>query len=162
MSQKTQSLKVEDFYTDDTSRGFARIDYVYMDYLGASTGDTIEIMGRKRTVAKCKSLYAVDEGRAIIRLDKFTRKNADIDVGEDVRISKIDAPPAEKVTVVPLKEIPPGTQKYVADALDGVPITKHDELFVPYFDEGLLYKVIDFNSSSDAVIVTQHTEFLIT
>jgi len=35
----------------------ARIDYDSMDSLSASTGDVIEIKGKRRTVAKCLPLY---------------------------------------------------------------------------------------------------------
>ena len=33
-----------------------------------STGDVIEIKGKRRTVAKCLPLYPSDEGKGIIRI----------------------------------------------------------------------------------------------
>jgi transitional endoplasmic reticulum ATPase len=64
VSQNTLSLKVLEAYTRDVGRGVARIDYDSMDSLGASTGDVIEIRGKRRTVAKCLPLYPSDEGSA--------------------------------------------------------------------------------------------------
>ena len=52
MSQNSLSLKVLEAYTRDVGRGVARIDYDSMDTLNASTGDVIEIKGKRRTVAK--------------------------------------------------------------------------------------------------------------
>ena len=56
MSQNALSLKVLEAYTRDVGRGVARIDYDSMDTLNASTGDVIEIKGKRRTVAKCLSI----------------------------------------------------------------------------------------------------------
>ena len=51
MSENNLSLKVLEAYTRDVGRGVARIDYDSMDHLSASTGDVIEIKGKRRTVA---------------------------------------------------------------------------------------------------------------
>ena len=53
MSENGLSLKVLEAYTRDVGRGVARIDYDSMDTLNASTGDVIELKGKRRTVAKC-------------------------------------------------------------------------------------------------------------
>ncbi|HEY8522514.1 MAG TPA: hypothetical protein VIL14_02015, partial [Nitrososphaeraceae archaeon] len=46
------SLKVLEAYTRDVGRGIARIDYDTMDSLAVSTGDVVEIRGKRRTTAK--------------------------------------------------------------------------------------------------------------
>jgi len=51
------SLKILEAYTRDVARGVARIGYDSMDSLSASTGDVVEIGGKRRTVAKCLPLY---------------------------------------------------------------------------------------------------------
>ena len=76
MSQNTISLKVLEAYTRDVGRGVARIDYDSMDSLSASTGDVVEIKGKRKTVAKCLPLYPSDEGKGIIRVDGLVRNNA--------------------------------------------------------------------------------------
>ena len=56
MSESDVTLKVLEAYTRDVGRGVARIDYEAMDVLDASTGDIIEIKGKRNTVAKCLPL----------------------------------------------------------------------------------------------------------
>src|ERR1700674_3457586 len=99
MSQQQVQLKVLEAYTRDVGRGVARIDYDAMDALDASTGDVIEIRGKRRTVAKCLPLYPSDEGRGIVRVDGLIRNNAGIAIGDVVIVKKVKAPPAEKVVV---------------------------------------------------------------
>src|SRR5918998_258484 len=88
-----------------------------MDSLGASTGDVIEIRGKRRTVAKCLPLYPSDEGKGIIRVDGLVRNNAGVAIGDTVVVRKIKAVPAEKVIVAPLEAIPPIDERYLADAV---------------------------------------------
>src|ERR671930_558834 len=83
------SLKVLEAYTRDVGRGVARIDYDSMDSLSASTGDVIEIRGKRRTVAKCLPLYPSDEGKGIIRVDGLVRNNAGVAIGDTVVVRKI-------------------------------------------------------------------------
>ncbi|MDP9498396.1 MAG: AAA family ATPase, partial [Thermoproteota archaeon] len=164
MSQNTLSLKVLEAYTRDVGRGVARIDYDSMDSLSASTGDVIEIRGKRRTVAKCLPLYPSDEGKGIIRIDGLVRNNAGVAIGDTVVVRKIKAVPAEKVIVAPLEAIPPIDERYLADALESVPLIKGDNVMVPYFGGRLTFQVIGATSSQanniDAVVViTQKTIF---
>ena len=72
------SLKILEAYTRDVGRGVARLDYDSMDSLSASTGDVIEIRGKRRTVAKCLPLYPSDEGKGIVRVDGLVRNNSGV------------------------------------------------------------------------------------
>jgi hypothetical protein len=63
-------------YTRDVGRGVARLDYDSMDSLNTSTGDVVEIGGKRRTVAKCLPLHPSDEGKGRIRVDGLVRNNA--------------------------------------------------------------------------------------
>ena len=159
MSQNTLSLKVLEAYTRDVGRGVARIDYDSMDSLGASTGDVIEIKGKRRTVAKCLPLYPSDEGKGIIRVDGLVRNNAGIAIGDTVAVKKIKAVAAEKIVVAPLEAIPPIDERYLADALESVPLIKGDNVMVPYFGGRLTFQVIGVTPAADAVLVTQKTVF---
>ncbi|HET8686315.1 MAG TPA: CDC48 family AAA ATPase, partial [Methanosarcina sp.] len=147
-------------YTRDVGRGVARIDYDSMDSLNASTGDAVEIRGKRRTVAKCLPLYPSDEGKGIIRVDGLVRNNAGVAIGDTVVVGKIKAVPAEKVIVAPLEAIPPIDERYLADALESVPLIKGDNVMVPYFGGRLTFQVIGVTpQASDAVLVTQKTTF---
>src|SRR5919107_592949 len=155
----TLSLKVLEAYTRDVGRGVARIDYDSMDSLSASTGDVIEIRGKRRTVAKCLPLYPSDEGKGIIRIDGLVRNNAGVAIGDTVVVRKIKAVPAEKVIVAPLEAIPPIDERYLADALESVPLIKGDNVMVPYFGGRLTFQVIGVTPVVDSVLVTQKTIF---
>src|ERR687896_747437 len=159
VNERTVSLKVLEAYTRDVGRGVARIDYDSMDSLSASTGDVIEIRGKRRTVAKCLPLYPSDEGKGIIRIDGLVRNNAGVAIGDTVVVRKIKAVPAEKVIVAPLEAIPPIDERYLADALESVPLIKGDNVMVPYFGGRLTFQVIGVTPAADAVLVTQKTIF---
>ena len=160
------SIKILEAYTRDVGRGVARIDYDSMDSLSASTGDVIEIRGKRRTVAKCLPLYPSDEGKGIIRVDGLVRNNAGVAIGDTVVVRKIKAVPAEKVIVAPLEAIPPIDERYLADALESVPLIKGDNVMVPYFGGRLTFQVIGVSplqaAAAESVLVTQKTIFHIT
>ena len=154
------SLKILESYTRDVGRGVARIDYDSMDSLSASTGDVVEIGGKRRTVAKCLPLYPSDEGKGIIRVDGLVRNNAGVAIGDTVVVRKIKAVPAEKVIVAPLEAIPQIDERYLADALESVSLIKGDNVMVPYFGGRLTFQVIGVTpQASDAVLITQKTTF---
>ena len=160
------SLKVLEAYTRDVGRGVARIDYDSMNSLHVSTGDVIEVKGdKRRTVAKCLPLYPSDEGKGIIRVDGLVRNNAGVAIGDTVVVRKIKAVPAEKVIVAPLEAIPPIDERYLADALESVPLIKGDNVMVPYFGGRLTFQVIGITASqannidAAAAVITQKTIF---
>ncbi len=153
------SLKVLEAYTRDVGRGIARIDYDTMDALSASTGDVIEITGKKVTVAKCLPLYPADEGKGIIRIDGLGRNNSGIALAEVVTIKKIKSLAAEKVTVAPLEAIPPIDERYLADDLESVPLIKGDKVMIPYFGGRLTFQIIEVTPAKNSVVITQKTIF---
>jgi SpoVK/Ycf46/Vps4 family AAA+-type ATPase/intein/homing endonuclease len=161
LSQQQVQLKVLEAYTRDVGRGVARIDYDAMDALDASTGDVIEIKGKRRTVAKCLPLYPSDEGRGIVRIDGLIRNNAGVAIGDVVVVKKVKAPPAEKVVVAPLEAVPPIDERYLADALESVPVTKGDNIMIPYFGGRLTFQVVGVSPVADAALITQRTVFVI-
>jgi len=161
VSQQQVQLKVLEAYTRDVGRGVARIDYDAMDALDASTGDVIEIRGKRRTVAKCLPLYPSDEGRGIVRIDGLIRNNAGVAIGDMVTVKKVKAPPAEKVVVAPLEAVPPIDERYLADALESVPVTKGDNVMIPYFGGRLTFQVVGLSPAAEAALITQRTVFVI-
>ena len=156
---QTTNLKVLEAYTRDVGRGVARIDYDSMDGIGASTGDVIEIKGKRRTVAKCLPLYPSDEGKGIIRIDGLGRNNSGVAIGDTIVVKKINAVPADKVVVAPLEAIPPIDERYLADALESVPLIKGDNVMVPYFGGRLTFQVVSVTPANDAILVAQKTVF---
>jgi transitional endoplasmic reticulum ATPase len=161
LSQQGINLKVLEAYTRDVGRGVVRIDYDAMDSLDASTGDIVEVKGKRRTVGKCLPIYPSDERRGVIRFDGLMRNNSGVAIGDTVALKKIKAPPAEKVVVAPLEAIPPIDERYLADSLESVPITKGDNVMIPYFGGRLTFQVTGVSPLADAVMITQRTIFSI-
>ncbi len=153
------SLKVLEAYTRDVGRGIARIDYKTMDVLGISTGDILEIKGKKITVVKALPLYPADEDKTLIRIDGLGRTNSGSVIGELVSLKKVIALAAEKVVVESLEAIPPIDERYLADALEGFPLIKNTTFMIPYFGGRLTFVVKEITPKADAVVVTTKTIF---
>ncbi|MDE1826795.1 MAG: AAA family ATPase, partial [Thaumarchaeota archaeon] len=159
MSQNEIQLKILEAYSRDVGRGVARLDYESMDVLGVSSGDIVEITGKRKSVAKCLPLYTSDEGKGIIRVDGLARNNTGIAVGDMVMLRKIKAVVAEKIIVAPLDAMPPIDERYLTDSLENIPLVKGDNIMVPYFGGRLTFQVIGVTPVTGAVIVTSKTIF---
>ncbi|MFU8767326.1 MAG: CDC48 family AAA ATPase [Candidatus Methanoperedens sp.] len=99
--EPTTELTVAKAYPNDSKRGIARIDPHTMMFFQLSPGDIIEIQGRKSTAAKVWRADRNDWDQDIIRIDHFIRKNAGIDIGDRVRIKKVEPKSAENVVLAP-------------------------------------------------------------
>lgn len=152
--------KILEAYTRDVGRGVVRIDYATMDELSCSTGDVVEIAGKRKTVAKALPLYPSDEGKGLIRMDGLVRKNCGLEIGKIVSIRKIKAVAAEKITIAPLEAIPPIDERYMNDALESVPVMIGGYVMVPYFGSRLTFEITS-TTPEIPVIVTTRTLFTI-
>lgn len=79
----------------------------------------------------------------VIRVDLLTRNNLDVEIGDTIRVSRARTKMAKRVVVSPLEQIPPIDERYLADTLDGIPLTVGDKVIVPYFGGRLEFRVID-------------------
>ncbi|MFP4116055.1 MAG: CDC48 family AAA ATPase [Candidatus Aenigmatarchaeota archaeon] len=99
------SLKVGELTSrEEFGKGIARLDSKIMKKLNVTEGDIIEIEGGKKTGALGVRSYPEDVGSNLIRVDGLVRKNAGTSVGENVKVRKVDAEPADKVTLAPAQE----------------------------------------------------------
>ncbi|MEM2069813.1 MAG: AAA family ATPase, partial [Archaeoglobaceae archaeon] len=99
------TLKVNQAYPSDSGRGIVRLDPESMMKLQISPGDVVEIEGKRKTVAKVWRSPKRDWGKNVIRIDKFTRENAGVGVGDLVKVRKVDYVPAKVVVLAPLKKM---------------------------------------------------------
>ena len=163
MNNADLELRVLESYTRDIGRGVARIDESMMNAMSISSGDIIEISGKQKAVAKCLSLYPADENKKIIRFDGLIRNNCNAEIGDHVSILKIRTAIADTVTVVPNESPIPVDERYLADALDGVPLIIQQKIMIPYFGGRLTFQVVNtvpvIDDKTEAVIVTQKTGF---
>jgi len=157
-TEKAVLRKVIEAYTRDVGRGVCRLDYDTMDMLDIATGDPLKLKNKDTvTGAKALPLYPSDEGKDIVRIDGLLRQNLHVQVGLPIEITKTEASPAQELTLFPLREIPPLEEKYIADALESVPVTKNDIVNVPYFGGRLEFKVKK-TIPNGIVVITQVTK----
>ena len=97
-------LEVAKAYPNDSGRGIARLDPDTLLHLKLSPGDIIEIEGGDVTAAKVWRADRQDWNTDTVRIDGFTRQNADVGIGERVTIRKAEAEKAEKLVLAPPEE----------------------------------------------------------
>jgi transitional endoplasmic reticulum ATPase len=95
-------LRVGDARQRDVGRGIARIDQKTMQKLGISAGDVIEIVGKRTTSAIAWPAYSEDQGRTILRIDGFTRKNAGVAINEYVTARRGTVKNATSIALSPV------------------------------------------------------------
>jgi transitional endoplasmic reticulum ATPase len=95
-------LKVLDSRQRDVARGIARIDERTMQKLGVSSGDVIEILGKKKTSAIAWPAYSEDQDPDIMRIDGFLRKNAGVSINEYVAVRKAEVKNAMTIALAPV------------------------------------------------------------
>jgi len=73
-----------------------------MEKLQVSAGDVIEIVGKRKTSAIAWPAYSEDQGRGIIRIDGFTRKNAGVSINEYVTVRRAEVKDATSIVLAPI------------------------------------------------------------
>jgi len=97
-------LEVAKAYPNDSGRGIARLDPDTLLHLKLSPGDIIEIEGAETTAAKVWRADRQDWNTDTVRVDGFTRQNADVGIGERVTIRKAEADTADTLVLAPPEE----------------------------------------------------------
>ncbi len=156
---KDLELKVAEAKSNDVGRGIARIDPLVMEKLGISTGDVVQIIGKKNTVAICWPGYPEDEGFGIIRIDGFTRKNAGIGIDDKVKIKKIDPKIASKVKLAPTEPLRiVGGETYLKSYLENRAITKGDLIEINIMGRKIGLVVVAIQPYAEAAIINYSTQ----
>ncbi len=118
----------------ESGRGLIRIDTKSMSQLGIKEGDIVELEGQKHTVAIAIRAYPADAGLSLIRMDGFSRRNAGVGVGENIKIRKADAKEAQKVVIAPAEK----GMKFMGDTSGTADLVKRDLLFRPLMKGDIL------------------------
>ncbi len=123
-------LKVTKSLPDDFGRGIARIDTPAFPELKLSQGDVIEITGKRTTVAMAMGAEGEGESHERVRIDGFIRQNADVDIGEQVKIRKAQVHEAKYISFAPLEgtaiQFNDDIVEMIKDQLKNRPIIKGD------------------------------------
>ena len=162
MPEKTATLRVADALQRDVGRGIARIDPKVVQELGLTSGDVVQIIGKRKTNALCWPAHEQDYGKGIVRIDGYLRNNAGVSIDDKVTIRKIDAKIAERLTLAPTEPLRiVGGEEYLSQLLEGRVLSRGD--YVPINIMGRTVNLVVTNTSpqAEAVIVTEVTEVLV-
>ena len=99
--ERTIKLQVAASRQEESGHGIARLSRSAMAKIGAAEGDTLEIIGKKPTVARAMLAYPEDEELQVIRLDGLQRGNVEVGSGEHVKVNKAESRPATRVVFAP-------------------------------------------------------------
>ena len=162
MPEKTATLRVADALQRDVGRGIARIDPKVVQELGLTSGDVVQIIGKRKTNALCWPAHEQDYGKGIVRIDGYLRNNAGVSIDDKVTIRKIDAKIAERLMLAPTEPLRiVGGEEYLSQLLEGRVLSRGD--YVPINIMGRTVNLVVTNTSppAEAVIVTEGTEVLV-
>ncbi len=162
MGEKAVKLRVADALPSHVNRGIVAIDLQTKKELGIVYGDIIEIEGSKKTAAIAWPAPTSDIGERIIRMDRTTRENAGVSIGDEVIVRPAKWEPAKQIVLAPASEdavILKGYEHYVLKFLIGRPLVRGDKLVIPIFRKNL-YAVVSTNPNG-IVRVTTDTQIII-
>ena len=156
------TLRVADALQRDVGRGIARIDPKIVKDLGLTSGDIVQITGKRKTNALSWPAYEEDYGKGIVRIDGYLRNNAGVSIDDKVTIRKIEAKIAERLTLAPTEPLRiVGGEEYLSQLLEGRVMSRGD--YVPINIMGRKVDLVVTNTvpSAEAVIVTESTEVVV-
>ncbi len=150
-------LKVAEARQRDIGRGKVRISDGDMRTIGITTGDVVEIVGKKTTAAIAWPAYVKDQGAGIIRMDGIIRRNSRVSLEEKVSIQRAEVKVARTVVLAPTEYVPLdfGFEVFVKRKLLGYPVTTHDTVLIPILGRALPFVV---NSISPPDVITLITD----
>ena len=155
-------LRVAEAQSRDVGRGIARIDIETATELGLSTGDVVEIKGKKVTAAIYWPGYQEDFGKGIIRIDGFIRGNASVSIDEKVEIRRIEVGKARRVSIAPTEPLRiTGGEEYLKELLNGRVISRGDFIPLNIMGRRVDLTVTGFQPAGKAVLVVHSTDFVL-
>ena len=149
-------LKVAEAMQIDYGKRVVRVDSNARKLLNLSTGDVVEIRGKKTTAAIILPAHPADEGLNLIRMDGILRQNASVGLGDRVKIRKAEIKSANKIILSPNQptRYAPGFDQYVKRSLVGKPLQRGEVLSVNVFGTSFPFAVAQTVAFDDAVPAT--------
>jgi len=162
MPRNEVQLRVAEARPGDAGRKIARIDTMAMRLLGITSGDFIEIEGKKVTVGIAWPSYIEDEGRNVIRMDGLMRYNAGVSIGDYVTVRKATVRQGVKVILAPSEPIRFGEdfKEYVKSKVLYKPLARGDMISVPVLGSAIRFSVIS-TAPSPMILVNENTEVIV-
>ncbi|MHA1864979.1 MAG: CDC48 family AAA ATPase [Candidatus Heimdallarchaeaceae archaeon] len=160
MAEKEIVLRVAEAKQRDVGRGKVRLDSVAMSKIGVSTGDIVEITGKRKTTAVAWPSYPEDLKKEIVRMDGVIRRNAGVSLGDKVVVKKAQVSVARQVTLAPESmsvNIDFSFENFVKRKLLGQPLSRKDTVLIPILGRAIPFSVIA-TVPQGIVVVTESTQ----
>lgn len=156
------NLRVADAQVRDVGRGIARVDPKIVSELKLTSGDAIEITGKRKTVALSWPGLPEDYGKETIRMDGYIRRNARVGIDDKVTVRRIEVKSAEKVTLAPVEPLRiVGAEDYLSQVLEGRVLTRGDNVPVNIMGRKVDLVVASLQPSQDSAFVTESTQIVL-
>lgn len=96
-------LEVSESYPEDKGRCIARLDPDSLLKLSCTPSDHLMMSGNRETVAKVWRSHRSDWDEGKVLIDRFTRLNAQVELGDEVDIAIKSLEPIEELRLLPYK-----------------------------------------------------------
>ncbi|MFH1448779.1 MAG: CDC48 family AAA ATPase [Candidatus Micrarchaeota archaeon] len=130
--EESVELRVAEALQNDVGRGLIRIDSRARKMIDVTTGDIVELKGKKNTAAVVWQAHPQDDGLNIIRMDGYLRNNAGVALGDKIILRKAHLKEAKKVVLTPSQQMKysPNFDQYIKKKLIGRALSRGDTIFV--------------------------------
>jgi transitional endoplasmic reticulum ATPase len=156
------SLKVAETNPKFVGRGMALVDPKVMEEMDLSTGDVIEISGKKKSYVLLWSSQRDDQGKKLIRIDGYTRNNIGVGIDDIVSVRKVNVKKAEQVLLAPTEELNiVGLEDYLPELLEGRVVTRGDMIPLNIMGRRIGFAVTSTSPTDAASLIDSNTEFII-
>jgi transitional endoplasmic reticulum ATPase len=155
-------LKIAETNPKFVGRAMALVDPKVMEELDLSTGDVIELSGKKKSYVLLWSSQPDDYGKKLIRIDGYTRNNIGTGIDDTVSIRKVVAKKAEQVILSPTEELNiVGLEDYLPELLEGRVVAKGDIVPLNIMGRRIGFAVTGVSPFDAASLIDSDTEFII-
>ena len=156
------SVKVSETYSKFVGKGMALLDPKVMGEMGLSTGDIIEISGKKKVYVMLWSGQPDDYGRNLIRIDGYTRNDVGTGIDSTVVIRKVSIKKAEQVILTPTEELNiVGFEEYLSEILQGRVVAKGNTITINVMGREIGFVIAGTVPTDAPLLVDGSTEFVI-
>jgi transitional endoplasmic reticulum ATPase len=152
-------VKIQEAKPKDVGKGEAFIDHAIMEKLNLKEGDYVYLFGKSTSAAVVKPGYYDDVSSGSIRIDGNIRRNIDVAVGEQIKISKAELPEAEIISFTVVKQLKiKGGEEYLKQKFMGRCFTMGDIVELSIISNRRLeLEVASFKPKAPAVYLTPNT-----
>ena len=162
LSKDMLTLKTAEALAKDVGRAIARIDPEDMAKMDIHVGDIVQISGKRSTPVKSMPAYAEQRGHGTIQIDGITRENAQLGIGEKVKICKVQCNTASSIILAPLTSseafVREKDRKYLGRLIEGLPVIVGDKIRATFLGSGYQeFSVLDTLPKGAVVIGPQTT-----